>query len=110
MKLTDVPAGVIDWSSVAETNHLCLSGTAAMRTVQISDQQVRLVTYSSGYVADHWCNKGHLTFVVSGAVDVEHIDGSRHRATAGASYHVPDGEAHAHRLSSPEGATLFIVD
>jgi quercetin dioxygenase-like cupin family protein len=110
MKLTDVPAGVTDWSSVVETNHLGLSGTAAVRAVQMNGQQIRLVTYSPGYVADHWCNKGHLTFVVWGAMDVEHIDGSRHRATAGTSYHVPDGEAHAHRLSSPEGATLFIVD
>jgi quercetin dioxygenase-like cupin family protein len=109
MKLEGIPAGVIDWSQVAEASHPGQSGTAAVRAVQMGDKQVRLVTYSPGYIADHWCNKGHLTFVVSGAVDVEHMDGS-HRATAGTSYHVPDGDAHTHRLSSPEGATIFIVD
>lgn len=110
MKLEGLPAGVIDWLRVVETSHPGQSGTAAVRAFQMDDKQIRLVTYSPGYVADHWCDKGHITFVISGAVDIEHMDGCHHRATAGTSYHVPDGEAHAHRLSSPAGATLFIVD
>jgi hypothetical protein len=110
MKLEAIPAGVVDWSQVVETHHPGQSGTAAVRTFQMGDKQIRLVAYSTGYAADHWCNKGHLTFVISGTVDIEQADGSRHRADAGTSYHVADGEVHAHRLSSPTGATLFIVD
>ena len=110
MKLEDLPAGVIDWSGMAETCHSGQSGAAKVRAFQIGDRQMRLVTYSPDYVADHWCDKGHLTFVLSGAVEIEQADGSRHHASANMSYHVADGEAHAHRLSSPAGATLFIVD
>jgi len=76
----------------------------------IGNIRMRLVTYSPGYVADHWCVKGHLTFVLSGAVEIEQADGSGHHVTAGMSYHVGDGDKQAHRLSSKGGATLFIVD
>jgi hypothetical protein len=104
------PAGVINWSGIAETSHPGQSGTATVRAFSLGDKQMRLVTYSPGYVADHWCSKGHITFVISGTVEIEQAGGSRHHATAGTSYYVADGDRHAHLLSSPAGAVLFIVD
>jgi hypothetical protein len=70
---------------------------------------VRMVEYSAGYLADHWCKKGHILLCLSGQLDTELEDGRRFLLTPGMSYQVAD-EAEAHRSSSPDGATLFIVD
>jgi hypothetical protein len=73
------------------------------------DIRVRLVEYSPGYLADHWCSKGHVLLCLSGSLDIEIRDGARLRLEAGQSYHVGDGDP-PHRSSTAEGARLFIVD
>lgn len=72
--------------------------------------QVRLVSYSADYVSDHWYGKGHIVFVVSGAVTIEHKDGRRCEMTAGMSYQVGDDDPSDHRLVSAGGGSIFIVD
>ena len=76
----------------------------------MGDIQVRLVSYSANYISDHWCGKGHIVFVVSGAVTIEHQDGRQYEMTAGMSYHVGDNDPARHRLVSSAGASIFIVD
>jgi hypothetical protein len=100
---------VINWSQVGAKAHPGESGAATWRTQQIGDIRIRMVEYSPGYLADHWCTKGHVIFCVAGSLHIELRDGTRLATKAGESYAVGDGEP-AHRSSTREGARLFIVD
>ena len=109
MKISDTPFGLTDWSQVEKTEHAGLRGTATWRTRQFGDVRVRLVEYGAGYVADHWCDKGHILLCLEGRLDTELADGRRFVLTPGLSYQVAD-KAEAHRSSTDIGAALFIVD
>ena len=109
MKMHDIPFGITDWSAVEATEHPGETGMAYWRTRQFGDLRVRLVEYSPGYLADHWCSKGHILFCVAGELETELEDGRRYVLTSGLSYQVADG-AEPHRSRTALGATLFIVD
>jgi hypothetical protein len=109
MQLTDIPFGMTDWSTVETTEHPGESGTARWRTRQFGTIRVRMVEYSAGYRADHWCEKGHILLCLAGELETELEDGRRFRLGPGVSYQVAD-KAEAHRSSTRTGATLFIVD
>lgn len=109
MKIEDVPFAAIDWSQVEPVEHAGEQGTATWRMIEIGNLRVRRVDYSPGYVANHWCSRGHVLLVLEGELSTELQDGRRFRLTAGMSYHVADG-AEPHRSSTASGARLFIVD
>lgn len=109
MQLTDIPFGTTDWSTVEATEHPGEAGTARWRTRQFGTIRVRMVEYSAGYRADHWCEKGHILLCLAGELETELADGRRFRLGPGVSYQVAD-KAEAHRSSTQTGATLFIVD
>jgi hypothetical protein len=109
MHLTDIPFGTTDWSTVEPTDHAGESGTARWRTRQFGAVRVRMVEYSAGYSADHWCEKGHILLCLAGDLETELADGRRFMLGPGTSYQVAD-HAEAHRSTSRNGATLFIVD
>jgi len=68
-----------------------------------------MVEYSPGYVANHWCEKGHILLCIEGELHTELKDGRTFTLLPGTSYQVADG-ADAHRSSTNAGAKLFIVD
>ncbi len=109
MKITALAMSVTDWTQVPPVDHPGDSGVASWRTQTFDEIRVRMVEYSPGYVADHWCSKGHVILCLEGAFDIELADGKRLTLKAGQSYHVGDGEP-AHRSSTTLGAKLFIVD
>lgn len=112
MQISDIPFGTTDWSEVEATEHPGIGGTARWRTRRFGAEpgiRVRMVEYSPGYLADHWCEKGHILLVLSGEMETELADGRRFKMTAGMSYQVAD-KAEPHRSSTATGATLFIVD
>lgn len=109
MRISDLPFNTVDWPSVEQTEHTGETGAAYWRTMQFGDLRVRQVEYTPGYLADHWCSKGHVLFCIAGQLDTELEDGRRYTLTPGMSYQVADN-AEAHRSSTTEGATLFIVD
>ena len=109
MKLSGIPFGTTDWSAVERTEHRGERGVAYWRTRHFGDIRVRMVEYSAGYLADHWCEKGHILLCLAGRLDTELADGRSFVLTPGTSYQVADG-AEPHRSSTDEGATLFIVD
>lgn len=109
MQIARVPFGVTDWARVPETVHPGESGVAIWRTVQAGDVRVRMVSYSPGYLADHWCSKGHVLLVLEGTLVTEIQGGASHTMTAGMSYQVADGEP-PHRSRTEGGTRLFIVD
>jgi hypothetical protein len=109
MNMPPVPMSVTDWIQVAPSRHPGDTGFALWRTQNFGDIRVRMVEYSPGYVADHWCAKGHVILCLTGAIDIELRDGKRLALKQGESYHVGDGDP-PHRTSTTDGATLFIVD
>ena len=109
MHLTDIPFGTTDWSAVERTEHAGEAGVAVWRTRHFGAVRVRMVEYSPGYRADHWCEKGHILLCLRGELETELRDGRTFRLGPGMSYQVAD-RAEAHRSRSAAGATLFIVD
>lgn len=101
---------VVDWEKVPVTEHPGEAGRALWRSMAMGNVRVRHVEYSAGYVADHWCDKGHILFVLEGEIVTELKDGRRFRMTPGMSYHVSDFGDVAHRSSTDTGAKLIIVD
>ncbi|HEY4251682.1 MAG TPA: DHCW motif cupin fold protein [Roseomonas sp.] len=110
MKIPALPFTVTDWSAVPATRHAGETGHALWRSFTIGDLRVRVVEYSPGYLADHWCDRGHVLYVLEGQLDTELRDGRRFTLMPGHSYQVSDFGDAAHRSSTRDGAKLFIVD
>ncbi len=109
MEMSAIPFGTTDWSAVAPTEHRGETGMATWRTRQFGAIRVRMVEYSPGYLADHWCVKGHILLCLEGELHTELADGRTSVLTPGMSYQVADN-AEPHRSSTAIGAKLFIVD
>ena len=109
MKLSAGDFATIDWSSVPATEHPGEAGVAIWRTVQRGDVRVRMVEYSPGYLADHWCAKGHVILVLKGQLTTELKDGRRIELKEGMCYTVSD-DGEKHRSTTENGSSLFIVD
>ena len=133
MLMSDIPFGTTDWSSVTPTRHPGETGSATWRTQYfgcslpgkpgrefggtLADRsgaspdaiRVRMVEYSPGYLADHWCQKGHILLCLEGELTTELADGRTFVLKPGMSYQVADG-AEPHRSRTATGARLFIVD
>jgi hypothetical protein len=109
MELTAVPFGITDWSTLEPELHPGVSGNASWRTCHFGTTRVRRVDYSPGYLADHWCRRGHVLLCLEGELHTELEDGRRFTLTAGMSYQVGN-DMEAHRSSTSVGAKLFIVD
>jgi hypothetical protein len=107
--LRDIPFGITDWQQIDPVEHAGEVGLARRRTKQFGTVRVRLVEYTPGYQADHWCQKGHILFCVAGELETELADGRLFHLSPGMSYQVADN-AEPHRSRTARGATLFIVD
>lgn len=82
---------------------------ATWQTQMMNDIRVRMVEYSPGYKADHWCSKGHIILCTEGEMDTELDDGRILTLSKGMTYFVGD-KCEAHRSSTVTGCKLFIVD
>lgn len=109
MDMAGIPFGTTDWSGVERTEHKGERGVAYWRTRRFGSIRVRMVEYTPGYLADHWCAKGHILMCVEGELYTELQDGRQFVLKPGMSYQVSDN-AEPHRSSTPVGAKLFVVD
>jgi len=109
MQMSGIPFGTTDWSQIPPTEHRGESGSAYWRTQSFGAIRVRMVEYTAGYRADHWCVKGHILLCAEGELNTELKDGRKFTLTPGMSYQVADN-AEAHRSYTDVGAKLFIVD
>ena len=109
MRIDGIPFVTTDWSAVEPAEHSGTTGKAYWRTREFADIRVRMVEYSPGYLADHWCSKGHVVLVLEGEFESELADGRRFVLTPGMSYQVADHHE-AHRSYTRTGVKLFIVD
>ncbi len=104
-----IPFQNIDWSNVTRTQHKGESGTAFWQTLQLPGLRIRLVEYSAGYMADHWCELGHIVHCLDGEVTNELKDGSSSILSKGMSYVVSD-QMSSHRSTTQNGVKLLIID
>mgnify|MGYP001117362927 FL=1 len=109
MQIENTPFEIVDWTSIPATEYPGETGAAFWRTKHAGDIRVRMVEYTPGYLADHWCGKGHILLVLEGTLVTELDDGRVFTMTPGMSYQVADGAA-PHRSRTETGVKLFIVD
>ncbi len=104
-----IPFSLTDWDSIPSERHDGEKGFALWKVQHFGTIRVRLVEYSPGYLADHWCDKGHIIFCVDGEMTTDLKDGRKFILKKGMTYHVGDN-SDSHRSSTKTGVTLFIVD
>ena len=109
MEIRDIPFTVTKWSEIEPPKHAGECGAAYWRTQQFGLLRVRMVEYSPGYRADHWCTKGHILLCLEGELHTELKDGRKFTLSPGVSYQVADA-VEPHRSHTSTGAKLFIVD
>ena len=99
----------IDWNSIARTKHLGETGLATWQMVQLDGLRLRIVEYSAGYLADHWCKKGHIVHCLEGEFTSELSTGENILLSSGMTYVVSD-ELSSHRSFTDKGVKLLIID
>jgi hypothetical protein len=104
-----IPFRNIDWSSIEKAEHKGTTGTSFWQTVQLGGLRIRIVEYSENYLADHWCQKGHVVHCLEGEFLSEMENADAVVLTKGMTYVVSDGQS-SHRSLTKSGAKLLIVD
>ena len=104
-----IPFHTINWSAVEKTIHTGETGTAFWQTKQYNGLRIRIVEYTPGYLADHWCSKGHIVHCLEGAFESELQTGELFLLTKGMTYVVSD-DTGSHRSITKQGAKLLIID
>ena len=109
MEIKSFPFQTLDWSGITKEEHQGITGIATWRIFKMSDIRIRMVEYSEGYMADHWCKKGHVMYCIAGEMITELEDGREFVLSQGMTYHVGD-DCEAHRSRTKNGCKLFVVD
>ena len=109
MEHNSISYQTIDWKSIPKTEHKGETGTALWQTLQLPGLRIRIVEYSKGYLADHWCEKGHIVHCLKGEFVNEQQNGEQNIMHEGMTYIVSDKES-SHRSRTEQGATLLIID
>jgi len=109
MNNSNIPFQAIDWSAIPKEEHVGEHGIAYWQTIQFEGLRIRIVEYSEGYIADHWCQKGHIVHCLEGEFISEFQNGETYHFTQGMSYVVSDNLS-SHRSISKNGVKLMIID
>lgn len=109
MKNSEIPFQQIDWSTIPKTEHAGETGKATWQTLEFPGLRIRMVEYSDGYVANHWCSKGHIVYCLEGELLNELATGEKNILTKGMGYVVSD-DASSHRSSAQSPVRLLIID
>lgn len=107
--MSNIPFQAIDWDKISKVEYPGETGSAFWQTVQFEGLRLRVVEYSSGYLADHWCQKGHIVHCLEGEFVSELITGESIKLSKGQTYVVSD-ELSSHRSVSVDGVKLLIID
>ena len=104
-----IPFQITDWNNIPKTIHKGETGTAYWRTLQFGELRIRMVEYSANYLADHWCEKGHIIYCIEGEMETELSTGEKHLLKKGMTYEVSDNLS-SHRSYSKGGVKLMVMD
>ena len=107
--MSNIPFQTIDWTSIEKVEYQGEIGVAFWQTIQFGGLRIRLVEYSNGYLADHWCQKGHIVHCLEGEFISELNTGEKVKLKKGETYVVSDNLS-SHRSFSENGVKLLIVD
>lgn len=107
--MSNIPFQTIDWSKVPKVEHTGEKGTSFWQTLQFEGLRVRIVEYSKGYLADHWCQKGHIVHCLEGEFVSELENGEAVTLSKGMTYVVSDNLS-SHRSTSENAVKLLIID
>ncbi|QEC77680.1 DHCW motif cupin fold protein [Mucilaginibacter ginsenosidivorax] len=107
--MSNIPFTTLDWAAVEKTVHQGESGTAFWQTVQFPGLRIRIVEYKDLYLADHWCQKGHIVHCLEGSFVTEQQNGEKITLKKGMTYVVSD-DLSSHRSSAREDVKLLIID
>lgn len=107
--MSNIPFQTIDWTSIEKIEYKGEIGTAIWQTIQFGGLRIRLVEYSKGYLADHWCQKGHIVHCLEGEFISELSTGEQIKLTKGETYVVSD-DLSSHRSAAMNGVKLLIID
>ncbi|MFC2086145.1 DHCW motif cupin fold protein [Bacteroidota bacterium] len=109
MNTHNIPFSTIDWSNIPKTEHKGESGVSYHKTIQFQGLRIRIVEYSANYIADHWCELGHIVHCLEGAFLCELKDGTNYTLTKGMTFVVSD-DISSHRVTSENRAKVLIID
>ena len=109
MNKENIPFQVINWEAIKKVSYPGESGNAFWQTLNFAGLRVRIVEYSKGYLADHWCQKGHIVHCLEGEFITELADGTSFKLTTGMTYIVSD-ELSSHRSVTEHAVKLLIID
>lgn len=107
--MSNIPFQTIDWSIIPKIEYKGEDGVAIWQTVQFQGLRVRIVEYSKGYLADHWCKKGHIVHCLEGEFVSELQSGEQFILKKGMTYIVSD-ELSSHRSTTVNGVKVMIID
>ncbi len=105
----EIPFNTINWKNIPKEEHTGEAGTSFWQIVQLGGLRIRLVEYLPGYLADHWCTKGHIVHCLEGSFVSEMENADPVMLEKGMTYVVSDGMS-SHRSYSKEGVQLLIID
>jgi quercetin dioxygenase-like cupin family protein len=107
--MSNIPFQTNNWELIEKIEHKGETGVALWQTIQLDGLRIRLVEYSNGYLADHWCQKGHIVHCLEGEFASELSTGEKIKLAKGETYIVSD-ELSSHRSISEKGVKLLIID
>jgi hypothetical protein len=107
--MSRIPYINIDWNNIPNKDYTGEKGIASSKTILYPGLRIRMVEYSDGYLADHWCEKGHIVHCLQGELINEHQNGDVFILKEGMSYLVSDGLS-SHRSRTNKKVKLLIID
>jgi len=105
----NIPFQTIDWTIIPKIEHKGETGTSIWQTIQFPGLRIRIVEYSKGYLADHWCQKGHIVHCLEGEFISELQNSDKTSLEKGMTYVVSD-DLSSHRSYSKDGVKVMIID
>jgi mannose-6-phosphate isomerase class I len=100
---------IIDWNVLPESINPGETGRSISQIIEYPGLRIRIVEYSAGYLANHWCQKGHIVYCIEGEVINEQENGDQFILKQGMSYIVSD-DMSSHRSRAENKVKLLIVD
>jgi len=104
-----IPFQVFHWADKAVELHPGVDAASYWHVLQLPGLRIRNVTYEPGYLADHWCRKGHIVYCLEGSLQTELDTGELFIMEKDMGYVVSD-DLGAHRSFTEKGARLLIID
>jgi len=79
------------------------------KTAQQNGRKLRMLEFSKGFVEPDWCMRGHIGFVLEGAMEVD-FNGNRVHYSKGDGVFIPHGEATKHMAKVDDFVKLILVE